>query len=531
MSDVHQSNLPTESKLFLGVIFIGLAPVWFVFFWVEILISIVYECGTYTNPLSKEIKMKPGNNNETFTLSRQNAIRLFVASGTVFKLMAPYFGIPRVIATLWFSMLASVTACFAIDKPMKKSMVHVLFNRPAVKAYICAFITTRLEFICRLHSFVSPYNLPAGEPERNCIVERYFDTFTMVVFVLFYIIVCFCHIELLLALVMPFLIEYFTGPTPKKISEILSFATLLSKFPLSSDKKLRVCKRQSLTRQISESTKVISDRSASGTIGIYTATNAIRAANKFHHSLNNKRHEKEAKRVNEPHQAVLNLSVIRGVLNKSGINAFGGKANPYVIVYYPYTPGTKDVVNPEYLYKSKPVYKGGNAPNFNWNDNKINIIEGKHDLLIEVVDKSDISNPDRLLLYKEVDIKEWIADKRFEGELKMNDAYSSEATFIHPDGKVTQDYVQIAAKITYSTRPDLVSQNSIRQSDIFVPSPSTLTAAHTPVPPRSDATPRSTAPSRFKVENEPLSLAHPDERSSSTLSRRGSDASIDIGQV
>lgn len=232
----------------------------------------------------------------------------------------------------------------------------------------------------------------------------------------------------------------------------------------------------------------------------------------------------------ELYQGVLKLDIIRGEFAKTGENIFGSKANPYVVVYYPSLKDDDRGIDRTYFsfHKGKPAYKGGVNPSFNWSIS-INLLRGHYMLGFEVLDKNDMRialHRDRLLLHKEVDMREWIANKRFEKKIDLYDAYDVPAKLTQSDGNVTVDGIQVAAKVTYTlidqvdntSGRGLHSQDSIHRAE--------RAAAISPAinPPKSDASPRT----RPKLEG----LMNPDEKGSSMQMHRPSiSSSTDYGEV
>lgn len=506
----------------------------------EILISIYSECGTYINPLSRAIVIDKIDYKPAFTLDKRSVVRLFVTSGSIFKYLAPYFGISRRFATIWFSIFGSTAACFAIDRPLKKSFVHYILNHPLIKPFVMSFIEryrgntakipdkldsddsleseTPEEKIAR--EKVIAENEKANAEKEKVAQEKLFNSFAMVVFICVYGYALLHHWEIPLSFIVPNVMDYIN-------SEGSASEPKADSSDSSSAEPRRGLRRQTLSvRFPSLSSKGLT---FSGVV------DAVRAAQQFkrqpHKALANP--SKKKNRPEESQQGILSLNIIRGELHKMGENIFGGKANPYVAVYYPTPEDDFACIDDDAVHnKGKPVYKGGTTPNFNMNDVEIPIRKGEYFLTFEVLDKNDMrvaENQDRLLLYAKVDIREWIANKRFEGMIHMKDAFGLSTKLVHSDGKVTNDWIQIAARVIYKSDPNsprlgLPNQDSImRPGDMFAAS----TAVPTSPVPTFGVTPRPVAVKQ-KVENE-FQLTNPsDDRASSTTSRRPSSVLDDV---
>lgn len=542
--------MPRNSQLFLWAMFLLLSPAWLIFFWLEILHSMFYECGTYLlNTRLKAIKID-SSHKTAFTLSKRYAHMNFVISGFIFKFVAPYFGIPRILATIWFGILGSVTSCLSIDVPRKRSLVHYCLYQESTKSIISGLIKTWV---------------PSSKDPK--VMEIYFKNICFLAYVLFGATLCFLNVEIVAAVVCPFLMDYLNNdPWYERIPAVSQSSKadvhdsnsprLNNTHPTSSanggtttgegttEKKPQrlTVKRQSMSAMVAtDSSKNVQGNMKFATVA-YVAHFATRLQDKTHMRMSQCRTKK---RVEQASPTVLNLSIIRGEFNKLGSNVFGAKANPYVIVYYPKPikplSGTDD--DDIQWEKGKPVYKGGISPSFNMNDLKIEIIKGQYTLLFEVLDKNDMRvalNQDRLLLHKTVDIKEWIANKRYEGKVLLDDAYDMPATLINSDGVQTHDNIQVAAKIIYSSsRPTLGTHESVRQGDLYSNSTN-----NSPAPPKSDVSPRpkevisnkannnKSPPDGDKDKDYPLHLSVPaDENASSTQSRRNSFASTETPEV
>lgn len=132
------------------------------------------------------------------------------------------------------------------------------------------------------------------------------------------------------------------------------------------------------------------------------------------------------------------IVLIRGDLKFKGESEFGRKVNPYVVVTYTYTKGNNVIVESQH---SKTILRGGSTPL--WNDVIcVHLAVNAFNLLFEVYDQDDIDyldpKHDRLLCWNRVDIREWLANRRFEGSIEMYD-----------DGGKCAESIQLDVKVNY----------------------------------------------------------------------------------
>jgi hypothetical protein len=135
----------------------------------------------------------------------------------------------------------------------------------------------------------------------------------------------------------------------------------------------------------------------------------------------------------------LELTIIRGNFNEKGESDFYRKINPYIVVNYPYVKGKAFVCNSQH---TKTYARSG--ANCMCVDEVIRIHLEKNAFEIEfqVYDQDDIDSGDvthdELLYWKKIDIREWIANKRFEGDIVLQDSRGDR-----------KDTIQVNAKIKY----------------------------------------------------------------------------------
>lgn len=152
----------------------------------------------------------------------------------------------------------------------------------------------------------------------------------------------------------------------------------------------------------------------------------------------------------ERNSGYLEINLIRGRLNDSGVTYFGRKANPYVVFKY----GSE-------LFESKTNFKGGKSPTWYQKGMIIPLNKETHRLSITVWDENEEENPSHTLLAtKEQDIRLWIANKRFEGWIGWGVGKE-------PDG------IQLDVRVKYDEITCLSDSQpvmSLSQRDVSVPS-------------------------------------------------------------
>jgi hypothetical protein len=182
---------------------------------------------------------------------------------------------------------------------------------------------------------------------------------------------------------------------------------------------------------------------------------------------------------------VMNVNIMRVELPTHGKSLFQRKANPYVIATYPTSAG--DLVQYTDTKKS-----GGTNVMWSHQTCRFALEDNHHFIKFEVFDRIDVDSDDatcdELLCWTEsVSIREWVANRRFEGWLPLYDA----------SGKLP-DQIQLDAKIQYR------SKDSGKSSSEGPGSPVKPGAIGSDTP-RTPRTPRS---SQGQLNPEPLYTDH-----------------------
>jgi hypothetical protein len=136
----------------------------------------------------------------------------------------------------------------------------------------------------------------------------------------------------------------------------------------------------------------------------------------------------------------LELTIIRGNFGEKGESEFYRKINPYIVVNYPYVnEGRAFVCNSQH---TKTYARAGATCMCSDEVIRIHLEKNAFEIEFQVYDKDDVDSTDvthdELLYWKRIDIREWIANKRFEGDIVLQDSRGN-----------SKDSIQVNAKIKY----------------------------------------------------------------------------------
>lgn len=136
----------------------------------------------------------------------------------------------------------------------------------------------------------------------------------------------------------------------------------------------------------------------------------------------------------------LELAIIRGNFAEKGESDFYRKINPYIVVNYPYVSKEKVFMCNSQHTRTYPR-AGANCMCVD-EVIRIHLETNAFEIEFQVYDQDDMDSTDvthdELLYWKKMDIREWIANKRFEGDI-----------FLHDSRGERKDSIQVNAKIKY----------------------------------------------------------------------------------
>jgi hypothetical protein len=224
-------------------------------------------------------------------------------------------------------------------------------------------------------------------------------------------------------------------------------------------------------------------------------------------------------------KVILEIKVIRASLNSKGLTIFGTSTHPFVVVKYlrsklhadmdAIEPEPQDALHDEgEVFYTKTVTVNAHAPEFN---QSFEFVLRKNDLEIEFKVYDRVGEHVRYMYGATCDIREWIANRRFESPVILRDSL----------GRMTDDSLQIVAKVRFSkSNHSGAHPQSVHR---VLKTPSTETANSTGSSCTSKPIPLQTPPNAADRVPSSDSASGFLERRSSSVSSVGSMATYVVG--
>jgi hypothetical protein len=354
-----------------------------------------------------------------------------------------------IITSAWLGGLGSVVI-YLIDPDLNQhNFVTSLVQSKEFKPLVDSFIQTYISILFKLG--ILDESSSQTETKKDAFSKKHYDYVSVLLSSILLILMFLTHIDFVLLF---FLYYHYSTNVDKNSPERMTQPPTATETKQISTDQVSKTSTESIQQEISpRATPITRSRRSSQTLpsARESAKNQAPTSNSTESIIANALPGK------------LNINLIRGRLLKTGQTYFGQTVKPYVVFKY----------NGEKVKVSDVASKLGT--DFEWylNDISISLVKDCNELIFEVYDKNDCTSKhkgDILLLQKAENIREWIANKRFEDIVKMKDAH----------GEETDDHIQLSVKVIYENNTATTSNGSHLDKGTTLSKQSSISSVHTP---------------------------------------------------